>query len=90
MPYTWSYISCYLHTYPDIFENAHFSIRLEKNLRPQKERFQKYLRPNENALILWKRWITSMSMRKQAVGFFFVWSPNVSRLWRKRFQKDAF
>ena len=53
--------------------------------------FRKDLRPHENALTLWKRWITSMSMRRQAVGLFFcVWSPNFSRLWHKLFQKDAF
>ena len=86
-----SYISFELHMYPDIFENAYFSTSLEKNQRPHKERFQKYLRPHENELILRKWWITSMTMSTQAVGLFFrVWTTNLSRLWCKRFQKDAF
>ena len=72
--------NCYVSTCLDIFEKAYFSTSLEKNLRPY-----------ENGLILWKRWITSMSMRRQAVGlFFYVWSLNVLKLWRKGFQKDAF
>ena len=39
-----------VHTYPDIFENASFFIRVKKDLRPHEERFRNYPRPHENAL----------------------------------------
>ena len=41
-----------VHTYPDIFENASFFIRFQKDSRPHEERFQKYPRPHRNAVTL--------------------------------------
>ena len=41
-----------VHTYPDIFENAFFFIRFQKESRPHEERFRKYPRPHEDAATL--------------------------------------
>ena len=41
-----------VHTYPDIFENASFFIRFQKDSRPHEERFRKYPRPHGNAVTL--------------------------------------
>ena len=39
-----------VHTYPDLFENASFFIRIKKDPRPHEDRFQKYPCPHENAV----------------------------------------
>ena len=41
-----------VHTYPDLFENASFFIRIKKYPRPHEERFRKYPRPHEDAATL--------------------------------------
>ena len=55
-----------VHTYPDIFENASFFIRIKKYLRPHEERFRKYPRPHEDAATF-KLLSSNFDKRKQTI-----------------------
>ena len=70
-----------VHTYPDIFENASFLIRFQKDLRPHEERFRKYPRPHEDAATF-KLCCSNFDKRKQTIKMPFCCPQrSVRMLW---------
>ena len=53
-----------VHTYPDLFENASFFIRIKNYPRPHEEHFRKYPRPHEDPATFKLR-CSSFDKRKQ-------------------------
>ena len=68
-----------VHTYPDIFENASFFIRFQKDSRPHEERFQKYPRPHEDA-VTFKLRCSNFDKRKQTIKMPFRWPQRSVRM----------